>query len=122
MKRPSWYAWLVMAPLLAVVSFPLYWALISSFTPESRLFGSPSLVPRELILDHYRSLFDQRHFWRPIRNSLIVAGSTTIVSVVLGACCAYALARLRFRGRSVALANGSPGMVTIESRATPRNP
>jgi len=93
-----------MAPLLAVIAAPLYWAVISSFTPESRLFANPSLAPYGLVLDHYRALFEQRDFWTPIRNSLVVAGSTTVVSVVLGACCAYALARLRFRGRSLALA------------------
>ena len=93
-----------MAPLLAVMTAPLYWAVISSFTPESRLFANPSLAPYGLVLDHYRALFEQRDFWTPIRNSLVVAGSTTVVSVVLGACCAYALARLRFRGRSLALA------------------
>jgi len=93
-----------MAPLLAAITFPLYWALISSFTPESRLLSNPVLAPHALVLDHYRALFQQRDFWTPIRNSLVVAGSTTILSVVLGACCAYALARLRFRGRSLALA------------------
>jgi ABC-type glycerol-3-phosphate transport system permease component len=43
-------------------------------------------------------------FWTPVRNSLIVAGLTTVLSVVLGASCAYALARLRFRGKAVTLA------------------
>ena len=104
MKGRSWQAWLVMTPLLAVITAPLYWAVISSFTTESRLFADPSLAPYGLVLDHYRALFGQRDFWTPIRNSLVVAGSTTVVSVVLGACCAYALARLRFRGRSLALA------------------
>jgi ABC-type glycerol-3-phosphate transport system permease component len=103
-KTRSWYAWLIMAPMLAVMTFPLYWAVISSFTPESRLFASTSLVPRALVLDHYRALFERRDFWTPIRNSLVVAGSTTVLAVTLGACCAYAIARLRFRGRSLALA------------------
>ena len=43
-----------------------------------------ALVPRELVLDHYRALFGGRDFWTPIRNSLIVAGATTALSVVLG--------------------------------------
>ncbi len=44
-----------------------------------------------------RALFAERNFWVPIRNSLIVASTTTVFCVVLGAPCAYALARLRFR-------------------------
>jgi ABC-type glycerol-3-phosphate transport system permease component len=90
--------------LVAVMVFPLWWALVASFTPEARLFGTSDLIPRALVLDHYRALFGSRDFWTPIRNSLIVAGLTTLLSVALAAGCAYALARLRFRGKTMALA------------------
>jgi ABC-type glycerol-3-phosphate transport system permease component len=94
-----WWPALVLALLVIASAFPLYWAVLASFTPEARLFQAPSLIPRELVLDHYRALFTQRNFWIPIRNSLIVAGATTIFCVTLGAFCAYALARLQFRGK-----------------------
>ena len=90
--------------LVAAILFPLYWAALSSLTPENRLFAAPALVPRELVLDHYRALFRERDFWTPVRNSFVVAGATTVLSVVLGTVCAYALARLRFRGKAVMLA------------------
>ncbi len=90
--------------LVAAILFPLCWAVVASLTPEDRLFASTMLVPRALVLDHYRALFEDRDFWTPIRNSLIVAGATTVVSVVLGAICAYALARLSFRGKAPVLA------------------
>ena len=61
-------------------------------------------MPRALVLDHYRALFGTRDFWTPVRNSLIVAGATTVLSVMLGSVCAYALARLRFRGKTLTLA------------------
>lgn len=102
MRSRGWA--LVGGLLVATIVFPLYWAVIASFTPESRLFASPTLVPRALVLDHYRALFGGRDFWTPIRNSLIVASATTVVCVPLGAVCAYALARLRFRGKAPALA------------------
>ena len=90
--------------LVAAILFPLYWAVLSSLTPENRLFAARTLVPRALVLDHYRALFLERDFWVPIRNSLVVAGTTTLLSVILGAVAAYALARLRFRGKAVILA------------------
>jgi len=90
--------------LVAAILFPLYWAVLSSLTPENRLFAAPALVPRELVLDHYHALFRDRDFWTPVRNSLVVAGTTTVLSVVLGTVCAYALARLRFRGKAAMLA------------------
>jgi ABC-type glycerol-3-phosphate transport system permease component len=95
---------IVTAAAVAALLFPLYWAVMASFLPEHRLFEAPLLIPRELTLEHYRALFTGRDFWTPIRNSLVVAGGTTALAVPLGALCAYALARLRFRGKGVALA------------------
>jgi ABC-type glycerol-3-phosphate transport system permease component len=89
--------------LVVATAFPFYWAIVASFTPEAQLFERPSLLPRTLVLEHYRALFTQRDFWVPIRNSLIVAGTTTIVCVTVGGLCAYALARLRFRGKTALL-------------------
>jgi ABC-type glycerol-3-phosphate transport system permease component len=73
---------------------------MASLTPESRLFGEPALVPPTLVLDHYRALFGARDFWTPVANSLVVSSATTIVAVLLGTACAYALTRLRFRGKA----------------------
>jgi ABC-type glycerol-3-phosphate transport system permease component len=99
-------------PLLAVARtllvfgfvFPVYWTIASSFAPEARLFEVPPIVPTELTLDHYRALFDQGRFWLPMRNSLIVAGATTALAIFAGTLAAYALTRLRFRGRMLLLA------------------
>jgi ABC-type glycerol-3-phosphate transport system permease component len=91
--------------LLALWTWPLYWMLAASVTPESALFGGPALVPVDPVGDHYRALFIDRQFWRPVRNSLIVAGATTLVALVLAVPCAYALARLHFRGKTLLLAS-----------------
>jgi ABC-type glycerol-3-phosphate transport system permease component len=102
----GWSRWLValVIGLLVVASlFPFYWAIVSSLSPEAALFERPSLIPTHLVLDHYRALFDERDFWVPIRNSLIVAGTTTVFCVVIGAFCAYAIARLQFRGKAPVL-------------------
>jgi ABC-type glycerol-3-phosphate transport system permease component len=102
--RLRWLGPAGVASLLAAAAFPLYWTVKSSLVPEAQLFEAPSFLPRQPTLDHYRSLFHERRFWVPIRNSLIVAGATTAIAVTVGALCAYALARMRFRGKSVLLA------------------
>jgi trehalose/maltose transport system permease protein len=84
--------------------FPVYWTVVSSFAPEARLFEVPPIVPTALTLDHYRALFDQRQFWLPMRNSLIVSAATTVSAIVIGTLAAYALTRLEFRGRTLLLA------------------
>jgi ABC-type glycerol-3-phosphate transport system permease component len=91
--------------LLALLLVPVYWMLVASFTPEAELFEPVSSVaPANPSLEHYRALFDERGFLLPIRNSLVVAALTTIVAVPVAALCAYALARLRMRGKTVILA------------------
>jgi ABC-type glycerol-3-phosphate transport system permease component len=90
--------------LVLFAAFPFYWAVVASFTPEATLFREPSLWPRELILDHYRALFTERDFWTPIKNSLIVALTTTVFCVTIGAFAAYALARIEFAGKRAVLA------------------
>jgi ABC-type glycerol-3-phosphate transport system permease component len=96
-------SWVVLAVLVVAILFPFYWAVVASITPEQALFGKPSLVPGTPTVEHYRALFTQRRFWIPIRNSVVVAGSTTLLCVILGAFCAYAIARLRFRGKGPVL-------------------
>jgi ABC-type glycerol-3-phosphate transport system permease component len=97
-------AFAVGAALVGALLFPIYWMIAASLTPESRLFASPSLVPAAPSPDNYRALFGERAFLIPIRNSIIVAGSTTALAVPIAALCGYALARLRVRGRRLLLA------------------
>ena len=104
MKRASLLWNLPVALLVIASAFPFYWAVVASLTPEAELFGPPSLFPGTLTLDHYRALLSERGFFVPLRNSLQVAGLTTALCVPLGSLCAYALARLRFRGKTAILA------------------
>jgi len=99
-----WAMVALLAALMVFTLFPFYWALVSSFTRDAALFRDPSLWPREIILDHYRALFDERDFFTPIRNSLIVAGTTTLFCLIVGTLAAYALARLEFRGKAAIMA------------------
>ncbi len=98
-----WIAGAVLALLVGLTAFPFYWGIVASLTPEATLFREPSLWPTHIILDHYRALFDERDFWIPIRNSVIVAGTTTLLCIAIGSLAAYALARLQFRGKTTIL-------------------
>jgi ABC-type glycerol-3-phosphate transport system permease component len=99
-----WLRRLSIALLFALWAFPLYWMLVASVTPEATLFESPSLLPTQPVPDHYTALFVERQFWRPVGNSLMVAGATTLLALVVAVPCAYAMARLRFRGRAPLMA------------------
>ncbi|HVS30334.1 MAG TPA: carbohydrate ABC transporter permease, partial [Thermoanaerobaculia bacterium] len=90
----------VLALLVAFAVMPFAWALVASLRPEAGLFGGETGA---LTLQHYRALFAERSFWQPIRNSLVVAATTTLLCIVAGSMAAYALTRLAFRGKSLIL-------------------
>jgi len=94
---------LLVAAVLLAITAPLVLAVIASVTPEHELYRERGLVPHDLTLAHYRALFTERDFWTPVRNSLVVASATTVLCVAIASSCAYALARLRFRGRGLVL-------------------
>jgi ABC-type glycerol-3-phosphate transport system permease component len=89
--------------LILLIMLPLVWAVAGSFTPEAQIFAGEPLFSRRFTFAHYRSLFETRDFLTPIRNSLIVATATTVFALIIGTPCAYALARLRFRGKALLL-------------------
>lgn len=93
----------VAAALVVAIAAPLVVALLASVSPERELYRGHAVVPDELTTAHYRALFTERDFWTPVRNSLVVAGATTLLCVALASACAYALARLRFRGHRLVL-------------------
>jgi ABC-type glycerol-3-phosphate transport system permease component len=84
--------------------FPLAVALLASLRPEEQLFAGALFDWTPIVLDHYRAVLQERDLLVPLRNSLVVATATTALCLVVGAGCAYALARLRFRGRAAVLA------------------
>jgi multiple sugar transport system permease protein len=74
--------------------------LMSSFKPTEDLTASDPVLAFTPTLDHYNALFSGGNNIGPyIRNSLIAAGASTIIAVVLGCLAGYGLARSRFRGK-----------------------
>lgn len=91
--------------------FPFYWAINSSFKSESQLAMTPTtMVPRSPVtgeisfyMRNYEAVFNNQAFLRAIVNSLIVAGSVTLLSLSVGAFAGFALGKLRYRGKSPTL-------------------
>jgi len=92
------------APIaIGLLAAPLAWIALASLGPDAGVFAGGAGASG-LSFAHYRALLAERGFLLAIRNSLVVAGLTTAIALPLAACCAYALARLPFRGRGPLLA------------------
>jgi arabinogalactan oligomer/maltooligosaccharide transport system permease protein len=95
--------------LVAVVLYPVLLVVRISLEPGHHLSMSATPLPSHVSLDHFSALFSQRGsrgellFPRDAFNSLLIAGLTTIVGVVISCTAAYALSRFRFPGRKAGL-------------------
>lgn len=90
-------AWLV----VLVIIFPFLWIVLSSWRdPENFLsLDLADALPHEIDLSSYTNALQRADLFRWMATSLAVAVSTTILSLAVAAPLAFALARLRFRGR-----------------------
>lgn len=96
--------WVIVIVIAIYTLFPFYWAVVSSLTPASALFTTPvRYFPENPTISAYFTIFDNPSFRRALLNSAIVALTTVVISLAIGAFGAYALGRLRFRGRSIVL-------------------
>jgi len=84
------------------VGFPFYYIVMSSVTPRNELFNVPPRYwPSSFTLDNYRSMMDSVPFTLYFRNSLVFAVGSALLSVIVCALAAYALARIKFPGSNI---------------------
>ncbi len=93
-----WYALLI---VVIVVSLgPILWMLSTSVKPEGDIVTiHVEWIPKRFTLENYRSVVAQYDMLRWTVNSLIVASTATVLSLLLSSLAGYALARMRFCGR-----------------------
>lgn len=102
-----WWRHIVASAAVIFALFPVVYIVAAAFNADQSLSGA-SLIPRRLTLDNFRAILtdDSTPFLRWYANSLIVALSAAVLTVLLGALAAYAFSRFRFRGRRI-------GMMTL---------
>jgi multiple sugar transport system permease protein len=98
-----WWLWLAVAGIVVFCLFPFYWLINVSLKTGPDL-SSSALIPPHPTLSNYESIFRNNDFVHALGNSAIVSLVTTVLSLIVGSFCAYALARLRFKGKFFILA------------------
>src|SRR5436309_9394486 len=83
---------------------PLYWTIVTSVKSGLELnTSSPTLFPHAFSTDSYKTDLGLTTFTHDLLNSAIIAIVTTIVALILGILCAYALARMKWYGKGLVL-------------------
>jgi multiple sugar transport system permease protein len=97
---------LIAAAIIVVNGFfPAVWILLTSFKPELELVQKPiTYLPQDFTVQNYVQVFAQQPLGLYLLNSVVVATASTIVTLVVSAFAAYAIARLRLRHRDLILA------------------
>jgi len=102
-SRRKTIGWVVAAALIIVYTLlPVAWIAALSFKQGDDI-NNQKFLPTKWTLDNYRTVFDTSLFTSALRNSIGISLIATTLSVCLATVAAYAIARLRFKGRRVVL-------------------
>jgi multiple sugar transport system permease protein len=90
---------LLLLVVIIVCVFPFYWMVTTSFKEQSAILSATPQLFFHPTLGNYTTAFQKFDIGASLVNSLIVALSTTAISLILGAPAAYAIARFDFKGK-----------------------
>lgn len=86
------HTYLIILSVIAV--FPLLWLLVSAFKGSSEMLNNPTRIwPIHWTLENFKTVLIDLHFTVNIRNSLIIAFSTTIIAIIISCLAAYGIIR-----------------------------
>jgi len=87
--------YLIAVLLVIVFLFPIYWLFMMSFKTPGEIFAYPPVwYPKSLQLKSYIDLFPNGDA-ATVLNSLILAGASTVIAMILGTMAAYSLVRFK---------------------------
>lgn len=94
--------WTVLLAVSAVIVTPVVYAVLGGFRDAPQLAADPVGLPDPWVWTNYTDPLTSESFWLQLRNSVVVAGLSTVVVVLFAALAAFVIARREFRGREVA--------------------
>jgi cellobiose transport system permease protein len=98
--RPRFFGYAILIAFVLGSLFPFYWAFLVASRDSGMLTDRiPPLLPGGNFFANAARVFDTVPFWKALGNSVIVAGTVTLTTVLFSALAGFAFAKLRFRGR-----------------------
>ena len=80
--------------------FPFIWMVSTSLKDKTEMFSVvPSIFPKHVTFANYMTMWVDNKFYVYLKNSIIVATLTTVISVLISTFLAYGISRFKFRGR-----------------------
>lgn len=99
-KKIALYSLLAVGVIISI--FPFYWMIIGATNPSGEIFSiPPSLIPGTYLVENFISLNESIGILRVVFNSLFIALSFTVLSLLICSAAGYAFAKFQFKGRDV---------------------
>lgn len=103
-KLRSTTKYVLIAVIVAILLFPLYWMVVSSFQPRHRLMNlPPRFLPVEGTFENYLKIFSTPEYVGYFKNSFIVAIGTVLLVLVISTLAGYSFSRFGFWGKNIVL-------------------
>ena len=92
---------LIFVSLLSI--FPFIWLISTSLkgNAENIFAYPPNIIPQDFTWANYSGVWDKVDFIGYFVNSMIVAGGTVLLNLILSSLAGYPLARMEFRGKKI---------------------
>ena len=92
---------IVLVILALLVLVPIIWMTLSAFKPEKEIISwPPTFVPQSLTVENFVDVQDRINILRYMLNSVIYAGGTTLLAVIVNSMAGYAYAFYDFKGKT----------------------
>ena len=96
--------WALVVFILIYTVFPFLWAVLAAIKPNADIAATPTrYLPSEVFWGNLEYVLENGDFLRALRNSVIVSLTTVVLALVFGSFCAYAMGRMKFRGKTITL-------------------
>jgi len=90
-----------LALFVVMVAVPLFWMVTTAIKTNKELYEDFSYFPRRPTLVNFVRVIQRDDLLTNIRNSLVVALTTTAITIVVSAMAAFSIVRYRYRGREL---------------------
>ena len=88
--------------LVLLVLVPILWLIFSTFKTEKEIISyPPTFWPKTLTVENFSTVSQRIKIWRYVLNSVIYAGGTTTLAVIINSLAGYAYARFEFKGKNI---------------------
>ncbi|MGH3472687.1 MAG: carbohydrate ABC transporter permease, partial [Nocardioidaceae bacterium] len=96
--------WIGFVLILIWCLLPIAWIIsLSLKSVNETTAGSPQFLPKTWTIDNYKTILQDNDFLHALLNSFGIGIIATVLSVIFATLCAYAVARLDFKGKKVVL-------------------